>query len=88
MITAEIPPASGAPRGAHAQSSRKRIAIATLLLTAAFVVTGAPTAAAAPVLAGNHVMFASDPPPPCRGDKPGVCPYLPSTQLNEQTTAG
>lgn len=70
MISPETPPAAWAPRGAHAQSSRKRIimAITTLLLAIGFVFAGASTATATPTLTNSHTTA------PCRGDQPGFCP--------------
>ncbi len=47
---------------------------AALLMAAAFILTGAPTATAAPAFTDNHLLSSFDPPPPCRLDKPGVCP--------------
>lgn len=83
MISPETSPASTAPRRTPAQSSRKRttITFATLLLSTVFVLAGAPAAEAAPAFADNQVMATVDPPPPCRGDTPGVCPlYAQSPQ--------
>lgn len=71
MISSETPRAGGAPRSADAQSWRKRITvvIATLLLAAGFGFAGASTATAAPAFVSSHAVE-----PPCRGDKPGICP--------------
>lgn len=80
MIIPGASPACGAPRSAHAQSARKRIAIvvSALPLVAAFVLAGAPTATAvtaATAFTNNHVTSTSDlRSRPCRGNKPGVCP--------------
>lgn len=73
MIIPEAPAASGAPRNAHAGSSRKRpmVVVSTLLLAATFVLAGASTATAAPAFTNNHMTSASD---PCSGQKPGTCP--------------
>jgi len=88
MISPETPPASGAPGGAHAQSSRKRgtVAFATLLLSTVFFLAGAPAAEAAPAFTGAYMASSEDPPPPCRGDTPGVC--APTVQSNEQVPIG
>lgn len=75
MITSETPPTGGAPRGVHDRPSYKgaKIVVPALLLAAAFIFTGAPTATAAAVVANNMTTFWD--PAPCRGDKSGVCPY-------------
>jgi len=75
MITAETPPAGGTPRGIRGRPSHQRakVAIQTFFLAAAFFFTGAPSAAADAMFANG--MTSSWEPPPCRGDKPGVCPY-------------
>lgn len=71
MIIPEAPRVSGVRGNSHAQSWGKGIivAIATLLLAAGFGFAGASTATAAPAFANSHVEE-----PPCRGEKPGVCP--------------
>jgi hypothetical protein len=68
-------------------ASRARIMrVATLLvLAAAFVFVGAPTVAAVPVVASNHIRSTLDPPPPCRGEKPGFCPDIPFVILLVQS---
>jgi tripartite-type tricarboxylate transporter receptor subunit TctC len=79
MIIPEVPPARGASRSAHGQSSRKRttIVVAMLTLATAFDLAGAPTATAAPAataVTNNHVTAISGLySAPCRGKKPGVC---------------
>jgi hypothetical protein len=74
MIFPEAPPARGAPRSAHAQSSCKCAAIvaAVIPLAVAFVLAGAPTAT---VFTSNHVTSVSGlHSAPCTGKNPGVCP--------------
>jgi hypothetical protein len=74
MIFPEAPPARGAPRSAHAQSSCKCAAIvaAVIPVAAAFVLAGAPTAT---VFTDNHVTSVSGlHSAPCAGKKTGVCP--------------
>lgn len=86
MTSRETPLASEAPRGVHAQSACERAmkVAAMLLLTATFILAGTSTATAAPASTGNYVASAFDPPPPCRGDKPGVCPSSPFAQLSTE----
>ena len=85
MISRETPLASEAPRSAHARSASERAmkVFATLLLTATFLLAGASAATAAPATASNSAASAFDPPPPCRGEQPGVCPSSDFAQLNE-----
>lgn len=54
---------AGESKSDHSRSARKRTVkvVSTFLLAATFVLAGATSALA-------------DPPPPCRGDVPGVCP--------------
>lgn len=84
MIGSEEPPASGAARSSLMRSACERAmkVVAALLLAAAFVLTGAPTAIAAPAFTENYTPSSFDPAPPCRLDSPGVCP--PATQSDEQ----
>ena len=84
MIRRETPLASGAPRSARARSACERAmkVVAALLLTGTFFLAGASTATAAPVATSNSVAAVFDPPPPCRGDTPGVCPGPSFSQLN------
>jgi hypothetical protein len=77
MTTPETPPASKAPRSAHAQLSHKRttMAVVTLLLTTGFILAGAPAATAALAATNNHVPSVLGPLAlPCGGDTPGLCP--------------
>lgn len=88
MITTETPPTGGTPGGAQDRRSYKlaKIVIPAFLLVAVFTFTGAPTAMTVTVLSSkavlaNNTVFANNittfwDPPPCRGDKPGVCPYF------------
>lgn len=78
MIIPETPPASEAPRSAHAQSLHKRtmMVTATLLLLTGFVLAGAPAAVAAPASTNNYISSALDRTAlPC-GSEPGFCPFL------------
>lgn len=86
MISPETPLASGAPRSAHARSACERAmkVFAALLFTATFLLAGASTATAAPASTENTAS-AFDPPPPCRGDKPGVCPSSSFSQFDERS---
>lgn len=88
MVNLETRPNGEASRSVHVQSSHARIMrVATLLvLAAAFVSVGAPTAAAAPTFTGDHVMSTLDFPPPCRGEKPGFCPDIPFVILLVQSS--
>ena len=85
MISLETPLASEAPRSAHARSACERAmkVFAALLFTAAFLLAGASTATAAPASTENYAASAFDPPPPCRGDAPGVCPSSSFSQFYE-----
>lgn len=85
MIGPETVPASGAARSAHVRSTRERAmkVVAAFLMAAAFAMTGAPTASAAPAFTDNQTLSSFDPPPPCRLDNPGVCP--PVAARNGQT---
>lgn len=76
MITTETPSIGETPRGVHGGWSHRRakVVVPVFLLTAVFIFTGAPTATAAAIFANNDIAVTWDP-PPCRGDKPGVCPY-------------
>jgi hypothetical protein len=84
MIGSEKPPASGAARSSLVRSAREGAmkVVAALLLAAAFVLTGAPTATAAPAFTESYTPSSFDPAPPCRLDRPGVCP--PAARSNEQ----
>lgn len=91
-IIFRMPQVSGVPTSIHTQPSRKRTTtlVASLLLAAAFGLAVAPAetaATAAPAFTNNHVTFIEEPPAPCRGDKPGVCPNSPFTRLDEQAAA-
>ena len=81
MIGPEMLCASGEPRSVHAQSWPKRIMVmlATLLLATGLGFAGASTATAAPVLTNSQ-----ETEPPCRGNKPGICPNSLTTQSNPQ----
>jgi hypothetical protein len=83
MTSPETPLASGAPRSAEARSVCERAmkVFAALLFTVTFLLAGASTATAAPAT-GNYAASAFDPPPPCLGQRPGVCP-TPLAQFNE-----
>jgi hypothetical protein len=89
MIVSETPPAGRAPRRVPGQSARRRamVVVAMFPLVAAFGFTGAPAVMAASTFTTGHSMLASNPPPPCRGDKPGVCPTSSDLQLDEKTVA-
>jgi hypothetical protein len=84
MIGSEKPPASGEAGSSLVRSARENAmkVVAALLLSVAFVLTGAPTATAASEFTDNYTPSSFDPAPPCRLDNPGVCP--PATQSNEQ----
>lgn len=56
------------------------IMLATLALLVGFTLTQAPVASAAPAGAHSETTAQSDPPLPCRGEKPGVCPFSPFVQ--------
>ena len=86
MIIPATPPACGAPRSAHAQSSRKRATIvaAVLPLATAFMLAGALTATAATALTSNRVTSVADfYSAPCGGKKPGVCPDFGDKQVDD-----
>jgi hypothetical protein len=87
MITTEMPPTEGTPQGVHGQARYRRAVIIApaILLTAVFISTGAPAATAAAVFISNNATVAGEP-PPCRGDKPGICPYYYFDQQNKQNT--
>lgn len=90
MITTETPPPGGTPRGVPGQRSHKRakIVVPAFLLATVFIFIGAPTATAATVFANSMRAFGD--PPPCRGDKPGVCPYYldPGRQTLDRPNTG
>ena len=81
---------SGASRSVHVQPSHARTRrVATLLvLAAALIFVGAPAAAAAPTSTSNHLSATVDPPAPCRGEKPGLCPDIPFVQVNRPAGSG
>jgi hypothetical protein len=54
--------------------------LATLALLAGFTLTQAPAASATSVRTHGETTAESDPPLPCRGEKPGVCPFSPFEQ--------
>ena len=85
MITTERSPGSGTPHGAHGQPSRKRakIVILTFLLASLFIFTAAPSATAVAFTNSNMSTFWG--PPPCRGDKSGICPYYYVNRPDRQT---
>lgn len=90
MIISSTPQASGVPTSIHTQPSRNRTTtlVASFLLAAAFSLAVAPAATAvtaAPAL--THNQFTEEPPAPCRGDKPGVCPNSPFVRLDEQVVS-
>ena len=63
--------------------------VATLpVLAAALIVVGAPAAAATPTPTSNYMSSTVDPPPPCRGEKPGLCPDTPFVQINQPPAGG
>jgi hypothetical protein len=81
MILLEAASAWRGPEGYLAQSLRKQsprkhaaLAATMLSLVTAFILAGAPATSAAPVANTVHVTSISDPPPPCVGEKPGMCP--------------
>jgi hypothetical protein len=81
MTTLETASAWRTLRSSFAQyfltgSSRKHVAIAATMFSPiiVFILAGAPATAAAAVPSSAHVTIASDPPPPCVGEKPGMCP--------------
>ncbi len=86
MITAATPSDDGTTKNVRGPSSRKRAAIVipAFVLTAFFIVTGAPAATAAQAYPGGSVTTVDDPPPPCRGNKPGIC--IPSSRLDSKDT--
>ena len=92
MITTEMPPTDGTPRSVRGLSSRRRaaIVISTFFLAVVFVFTGAPAATAAPTYPSGGVTAFEDPPPPCRGNKPGICipQYMSSPLPSQSTTQG
>lgn len=83
MIGSEKPPTSGAARSSLVRSARERAmkVAAALLLAAAFVLTGTPTATATPALIDNHTSSSFV---PCRGEQPGFCPGPATVQSDEQ----
>jgi hypothetical protein len=79
-------PTGRTSRGIHGHPAHKRakVVVPAFLLAAVFIFTGAPSATAAAMFANSHTM-ASWEPPPCRGDKPGVCPYYYLNYLDRQS---
>jgi hypothetical protein len=93
VITTEIPPTGGASKGVHGHPSRKlaKIIIPAFLLAAALSLAGSPAAMAAGAFSSGNMTALSErlpclEPPPCRGDKPGVCPYYYSDQPSKPST--
>ena len=82
MINLRPRPNGGASRYVHVQSARTHIMkVVTLLVLAALILlVDVPTAEATPVLVSNHTSSTVDPPSPCRGEKPGICPDFPFIQ--------
>ena len=77
MTIPETPPTSETPRSAHAPSSHKRamMVVVQLLLTAGFVLAGAPAATAALASTINDVPYDLGVSAlPCGGETPGFCP--------------
>jgi hypothetical protein len=85
MVTLEASPSSRASRCVDVRPTGARVMrVAMLLVSAtAFVFVGTPTAAADPALTSNHIRSTWDPPPPCRGEKPGFCPDTPFVQSRQ-----
>jgi hypothetical protein len=81
---------SGASRSVHGHSSsaRTKRAVTLLVLPAALILVGAPAEAAAPTSTSNQMSSTVDPPPPCRGEKPGLCPDTPFVQPNQPAGVG
>jgi hypothetical protein len=86
MITTAMPPTGEASKGVHGQPSRTfaKIVIPAFLLAAVLSLAGSPAAMATSVFASADTAALSDP-LPCRGDKPGVCPYYYSDQPGKQS---
>jgi hypothetical protein len=85
MINLKPRPTGGASRYVHVQSARThitKVVITLLVLAASFLLVNIPTAEATPVLASNHTSSTVDPPSPCRGEKPGICPDNPFIYLS------
>lgn len=83
MITSEKPPAGNV----YGQSSGQR-ALTAFLLAGIFVLAGSPAAMAALSASANKTIpITSDIPPPCRGEKPGPCPYYYVEQPFRQDTS-
>jgi hypothetical protein len=84
MINLKLRPNGGASRYVHAQSAGIHImrVVMLLVLAASFVLVDVPTAEATPVLVSNHTRSTVDPPSPCRGEKPGICPDNPLIYLS------
>ena len=90
MITSEAPPAGGISRSVYGHSSCQRalMAIPAFLLASVFVFAASPAAAAAPsASADKTITITWDVPAPCRGDKPGPCPYYYVEQPSRQYTS-
>jgi hypothetical protein len=87
-IISEMPQVGEVSRIVHMQSLRKRLSavVASVFVAVVLGLTGAPAATATPAFTSNHMAFIMEPPPPCRGDKPGACPYFSYVQENEQAT--
>lgn len=66
--------------GVRPPYKRATVMMAMLALLAGFTLTQAPGASAAPVRVHSETTAVSDPPLPCRGEKPGVCPFSPFVQ--------
>jgi hypothetical protein len=75
-------PNDRALKNVHVRSLRTRIVkvVTLLVLATSFVLADVPTAEATPALASNHTRSTVDPPSPCRGEKPGICPDVPFIQ--------
>jgi hypothetical protein len=82
MINIDSRPNGMASIHVHVRSLRTRIVkvVALLALAASFVLADLPPAEASLGLASNHTRSTVDPPSPCRGEKPGICPDFPFIQ--------
>lgn len=87
MIATAMPPTGEASKGVHGQPSRTftKVVIPAFLLTAVLSLAGSPAVMAASVFSSGDTAALSEP-LPCRGDKPGVCPYYYSDQSGKQST--
>lgn len=81
MIIPETPPASGAPRNAHAQSSHKRTIVEGRDALPGHCLRPRRRAYCNRCTSVHEqpydIPFGSLAPPPCSGGKPGICPDSP-----------